>query len=86
MKKKREKKKDSSLAINGWLTWGTKWIRVYGRSTTPRGQGRWGLGIGDRWGLWLVVSRPDVCLSVVGGDNRDCGQGRPSRSRRMATL
>lgn len=35
----REEKKDHSLAMNGWLTWGTKWIRVYGRSTTPRGQG-----------------------------------------------
>lgn len=50
---KKRKKKDSSLAINGWLTLGTKWIRVYGRSTTPRGQGG-PMGIGD-WGLMGIM-------------------------------
>lgn len=41
------KKKDHSLAINGRLTLSAKWIRVYGRSTTPlvaRADGDWGLG------------------------------------------
>lgn len=41
-RKKERKKVVVQLAMNGWLTWGPEWIRVYGRSTTsttPRGQG-----------------------------------------------
>lgn len=42
-----KKKKDHSLAINGWLTLSAKWIRVYGRATTPLvvgADGDWGWG------------------------------------------